>query len=384
MTTVSSVRDNVQSIATEWRGQRSARQPRTNLEQADFDALRDAGFLLAAVPVDLGGLWTDVRSSARMACELVRALASADPAVGLVSAMHPAVVGYWLCNPDPSQPDWEAQRQAVFASAAAGEQWGTITSEPGSGGDIARTKAKAVPNSDQPFMVGRSYGVSGDKHFGSGSGIAHRMITTAIPDGEDDPAVFALDSTDHRWGGSSGWTMLAEWDGAGMAATQSHAMRLTNAPAVRLAYEGPLSDITSGAGPLIAALFTGAILGVVDEAVAVAKKQLQPKAAELRAYDQVEWTRAVTDHWLAVQAYEGSLRAIEAGDATARFAALSAKETVAELAEATLGRLSRVIGGGAFSRRSPFSHWFEDVRALGFLRPPWGLAYDNLFALSFD
>ena len=123
---------------------------------------------------------------------------------------------------------------------------------------------------------------------------------------------------------------------------------------------------------------------MLDEAVAVAKKQLQPKAAELRAYERVEWTRAVTDHWLAVQAYEGSLRAIEAGDATARFAALSAKETVAELAEATLGRLSRVIGGGTFSRRSPFSHWFEDVRALGFLRPPWGLAYDNLFALSFD
>ena len=51
---------------------------------------------------------------------------------------------------------------------------------------------------------------------------------------------------------------------------------------------------------------------------------------------------------------------------------------MAELAEATLARLARVIGGGAFSRRSPFAHWYEDVRALGFLRPPWGLAYDNL------
>ena len=312
----------------------------------------------------------------------MRRLASADPAVALVSAMHPAVLGYWLCNPDPSQPEWEAQRQAAFASAAAGEQWGTITSEPGSGGDIARTKATASPNADEPFLVGRSYGVSGDKHFGSGSGIADRMLTTAVADGEDEPAVFVLDSTDSRWDGSNGWTLLAEWDGVGMAATQSHAMRLENAPAVRLAYAGPLSDITSGAGPFIAALFTGAILGVLDEAVAVAKKQLQPKAAEMRAYEQVEWTRAVSDHWLAVQAYEGALRAIEAGDPAARFAALSAKETVAELAEATVGRLARVIGGGTFSRRSPFSHWFEDVRALGFLRPPWGLAYDNLFALS--
>ena len=48
-----------------------------------------------------------------------------------------------------------------------------------------------------------------------------------------------------------------------------------------------------------------------------------------------------------------------------------------------MGRITRVIGGGTFSRRSPFSAWFEDVRALGFLRPPWGLAYDSLFASSF-
>jgi len=53
------------------------------------------------------------------------------------------------------------------------------------------------------------------------------------------------------------------------------------------------------------------------------------------------------------------------------------------LAEASLGRLARVIGGGTYSRRSPFAAWFEDVRALGFLRPPWALAYDNLFGTSF-
>jgi hypothetical protein len=43
-----------------------------------------------------------------------------------------------------------------------------------------------------------------------------------------------------------------------------------------------------------------------------------------------------------------------------------------------------VLGGGTFSQRSPFAHWFEDVRALGFLRPPWGLAYDQLFATSIE
>jgi len=35
-----------------------------------------------------------------------------------------------------------------------------------------------------------------------------------------------------------------------------------------------------------------------------------------------------------------------------------------------------------FSRSSPLGRWAQDVRALGFLRPPWGLAYDQLFAMS--
>jgi alkylation response protein AidB-like acyl-CoA dehydrogenase len=382
--TVKSLRDGVQSIADEWKLQRGERQARRSLDQADFDALRDVGLLRAAVPEDMGGLWQDAASSARMICEVLRVLAGGDPAVALVSAMHPAVIGYWLVNPDPTQPEWEAQRRAVFASAAAGEQWGTITSEPGSGGDIGRTKATAKTTDTTPFLAGRSYAVSGDKHFGSGSGIADRMITTAIPEGEDEPAMFVLDATGRAWDGTAGWTLIGEWDGIGMAATQSHAMRLQDAPAVRLDHQGPLTDLSIGVGALLPTLFTAVILGVLDEAMTVAKKQLQPKADDLRPYEEVEWTRAVNDHWLAVQAYEGSLRAIASDDPAARFAALCAKESVAELAESTLSRLARVIGGGTFSRRSPFAHWYEDVRALGFLRPPWGLAYDNLFALSFE
>ncbi len=196
--------------------------------------------------------------------------------------------------------------------------------------------------------------------------------------------MFAMDVHGLPWDGTAGWTLMAEWDGVGMAATQSHAMRLDRAPAVRLARQGPLTEVTAGAGAFAASVFVAVIVGVLDEAMAVAKQQLGPRAAGLRAYEQVEWTRAINDHRVAVQAYEGSLRAMEAGEPTAMFAALCAKEAVAELAEASLGRLARVIGGGAFSRRSPFAHWFEDVRALGFLRPPWAIAYDSLFAMSFD
>ena len=89
------------------------------------------------------------------------------------------------------------------------------------------------------------------------------------------------------------------------------------------------------------------ILGVLDEAIRTAKQQLAPKADALRPYEQVEWSRAELDHWLAVQAYEGALRAVESGDQPrSLYATLRGKEAVAELAESSLGRLVRVLGGG--------------------------------------
>ena len=387
--TTADVTQAVDEIAARWRTERVERQARRHLDRADFDALRDAGLLRLIVPVEDGGLWKDASSSFAELCGVYRRLGTADPSVALVSAMHPAVVVFWLASPDPSQPAWEEQRRAVFASAAAGVQWGTITSEPGSGGDIARTRAVASPFAaeaaePEPFLVGSTYAVTGDKHFGSGSGVTDRMITTAVPEGETDPTIFVLDVRDRPWDGSAGLQLVAEWDGMGMAATQSHAMRLEAAPAVRLAWGQGFDRITRGAGPYVASLFTAVVVGVLDEAIATAREQVRRKADQLRAYERVEWTRAEQDHWLAVQAFEGALRSVEAGLPTAGHDALRAKEAVADLAEQTLLRLTRVLGGGTFSQRSPFAHWFEDVRALGFLRPPWGLAHDSLFAMSID
>jgi alkylation response protein AidB-like acyl-CoA dehydrogenase len=210
------------------------------------------------------------------------------------------------------------------------------------------------------------------------------MITTATAADGGGPAFFVIDVRGRPWDGSAGMQLVAPWDGMGMAATQSHAMRLDACPAVRMAWDGPIEDITVPAGPLVATLFTAVVLGVLDEAIRTAKTTLAPRAERLRPFETVEWTRAELEHWLATQAYEGALTAIERGEAGAALhAALRAKTAVAELAESALQRLTRVIGGGTFSRRSPFSAWFEDVRALGFLRPPWGLAYDNLAATSF-
>ena len=172
----------------------------------------------------------------------------------------------------------------------------------------------------------------------------------------------------------------------GMAATQSHAMRLEGAPAVRLAWDGPLEPITRAAGPLIASLFTAVVLGVARRGGRRWRAaSWRGKADQLRAYEQVEWSRAEQDHWLAVQAYEGGAarRSRAATPSSPSTAPCGPRRPSPTSPRQTLLRLTRVLGGGTFSRRSPFAHWFEDVRALGFLRPPWGLAYDNLFATSF-
>lgn len=372
----------IRALAGEWRIARRERQERTHLERSDFDAIRATGYLQAVVPHDQGGTWRSAAESVRPIAQMVRLLGAADPSVALVSSMHPAVLVFWLAAPD-GDDEWERQRRAVLATAMAGQRWGTITSEPGSGGDILRTRATAAPLGGAGVLPGRRYAVSGEKHFGSGMGITDWMITTAVPEGEHEPAIFVLDVRDLPWDGSAGLTLTSEWDGAGMAATQSHGMRLDAMPAVRFGLERPLAEIGEAANPFILTVFTAVIVGILDEAVGVARDALSDRPAELRAYERVEWTRAERRHWLAEQALCGSVAAVESADQLRGLhAALRAKQSVAELAEEVLTALARVLGGRSYSQRSPFSRWFEDVRALGFLRPPWGLADDQLFDTS--
>lgn len=375
------VLDGVAVVAERFASERSERQLRRHLDRADFDLLAGAGFLATGLPSERGGVWSSVQTSTRGICAILRTLARGDPSVALVSSMHPAVLAYWLAVPDvpaPHREAWEDQRAEVFAAVEAGAWWGTITSEPGSGGDVANTRAVARRDG----VGGGRWLLSGQKHFGSGSGISSYMLTTAVPEGEDAPDWFFLPVAGVPWDGTGGLRLVGEWDGHGMTATQSHAMAFDAFPAVRLAWPGHLQDVIAAAFPFVGSLFTAVVVGIVEAAVDEARAQMDGRSEDLRAYERVEWTQAELEGWLAGQAFEGMLRAVES-DQPARGAVLRAKTAVAQLGESCLLRICRVMGGGTFARRSPFGCWFEDVRALGFLRPPWGLAHDGLFTESF-
>ncbi len=367
------VHENIREIAERFAADRHDRQRRDRLDPEDFEQLAAAGFLLTGVPSADGGLLGGVAGSVRDIGEILSSLARGDSSVALVAAMHPAVLSFWHASPDaPAEhrEAWDEQRAYVSRAAADGAWFGTITSEPGSGGDVARTTMAAEQGPDGRWTV------SGRKHFGSGSGATSFMLTSARPVDEEEPDWFLLDVRDVPWDGSKGIKLIAPWDGHGMTATQSHGMEFEGFPAIRFAWEGSWRRISDAAGPFVATMFTAAILGVVEVAIETAREQL-PAKQSLRPYEQVEWANAEQDAWLMRQAYEGMVRAVET-EPEALHPVMLGKIAAARLAEDCLRRLTRILGGGTFARHSPFGFWFEDVRALGYLRPPWGLAYDSL------
>lgn len=379
-TSADTILENIKEVSDEFAQNRPERQLRRELHQEDFDLLKDAGFNLMGVPVDQGGAYVSAQQSSRHLSEMLRILAQGDPSVALVASMHPAVLSTWLEVPEAPEPykkAWEEQRRWVFDTAKEGHWWGTIISEPGSGGDPSKSRAKAVKDSD-----GDGYRITGQKHFGSGSGMTSFMITLALAEGESAPDNFVFDMRGVPWDGSTGAKLISPWDGNGMTATQSHGMEFTNMPAVRSAWpdNAARNKMRQGsAGRPGGHTFTSVIVGVVENAIATAAAQIEPKRDSMKAFEQVEWARVQMEGWLIQQASEAVLREVESG-ADASRSALLCKESVAELAESVMMRIPKVLGGRAYSRTQPYGFWLEDVRALGFLRPPWGFAFDRIIS----
>ena len=375
---VTSVRQNVEAVANKWSSETATRLQRRALDPADFATLKDAGLTLTGVPGEMGGAWDSAERSTRPTGAIFRTLARIDPSVALVATMHPTVLASWLERPvePPKDPAaWLEQRDRVLSAAKAGHWFGTIASEPGGGGDLMATRARAVLGNDGVWRV------TGDKHMGSGSGVTSFMITFAVPEGEQTPDIFLLDTRELPWDGSRGAKLIREWDGHGMAATQSHAFRYSDVVAERHALLGGALKLVPRVMSVLAYMFSSVIMGILDAALAEGRRRLQPRAERMSALERISWTEAVNNIWLAEQAFEGMARAIETGAGGS--SVQRGKLVISELAERSLLSISKAIGGASFSRSSPFGQWSQDVRALGFLRPPWALAYDRLFEASF-
>ena len=380
----------LRTIASEFSVDALARGQRPALADTDFARLAGAGFLATGLPAAEGGHWHGLSASVRNYAELICTIAMGDPSVALVASMHPLVLCLWHAadsaadSPESECAALATQQRFVYDTVRTGCWWGTITSEPGTGGDIARSRAVAEAQG------GLSYLLSGEKHFGSGAGIVSFMTTAARVSGMDDPPTFFLDMRDVPWDGSTGLTLLRSWDGHGMMATQSHAFRFARFPATRIA--APSAAARAIMAPLAAVMFASVAVAIVRLAMDWARRTArrtvrkneqqtggQGHTAAPRAFETSELVRAEGSAWLIEQAYEGAIRAAEGSDLrAAQIATLHAKLLIAEMGEELLLRLGRIVGGGSYSRSQPLGQWSQDIRALGFLRPPWGLAAEQL------
>lgn len=364
--------DNLDGLIAGWLPDRASRMARLALEKADFEELAAAGLTLTGVPVSHGGLWQDAAQSAAPVARILRKLAGVDPSLALVASMHPTVLLLWMVDQtEPGPSGWKEQRDNVLANARSGHWFGTIASEPGIGGDIFATRSTASMNSDS------SWRMNGDKFMGSGSGVTSFMMTIACPDGEKRPDIFLLDMRDLPWDGSQGLKMVHAWDGIGMAATQSHAFRFDNVQVTRHGLQGQVLDLFPTIGPVIGYMFSAVIMGILDAAAAEAKLSLGKRAERLSAFEQSSWIEAEMQIWLAQQAFEGMSRSL--GTERAGLDVLHGKLAIADLSEKALGCLSHALGGSSLSKSSPFGQWMQDVRALGYLRPPRALSHTRIF-----
>ncbi len=134
---VNAILDGVSDLAQEWAAQCPDRQQRTKADPEDFEALRQLGVPLLGVPVEFGGLWESPALSSRPICTMLRTLAQGDPSVTLASSMHQLVLSSWRTAlvAEPLKDAWARQRAEVFQTVHDGAWWGTLVSEPGSGGD---------------------------------------------------------------------------------------------------------------------------------------------------------------------------------------------------------------------------------------------------------
>ena len=239
------------------------------LERADFDRLRDAGYLRASPPVQQGGLWEDVLAHPWV-CELFGRWPG-DASVALVSAMHPAVLSLAGHAPRPRAVPGRlgGAARARLPDRRRGGLWGDDPSRgrvgrrdqggPGDGGGTgagalararsAGTTSGAGPESPPLSRPAPARRRGGSVRCGGGGAGLVRPRRAGRPLGRQ-----------HRM------RLLAEWDGHGMAATQSHGFAFEDFPAERFAWPGHLADLQGAAGAVCGGCFTAQLVGVGDGA----------------------------------------------------------------------------------------------------------------------
>ncbi|MFM0739599.1 acyl-CoA/acyl-ACP dehydrogenase [Paraburkholderia xenovorans] len=335
----------------------------------DIDELKEAGFLRASVPLELGGLGL---TSPELIREQVR-LAGRAPATALALNMHQ----YWIGAALHLLRRGDTSAQWILTEAAAGKVFAAGHGEPGNDLGLAHSFVKATPLADGGYCF------------------EGRKIFTSLAPAWDWLGVHGLDDSDpvqpkivHAFieRGTPGHRTVKTWDTLGMRATQSDDTLLEGAVATpdrvtRVLPAGVPNDpfvdgILGAVLPGLAAVYYGIAKRAFDLALASAKSRtssaLQGKTYAYKpltqhtvaeaaiALDSIEaLLERVADQWWAGYP-EGELW-------IARL--LAAKQHAVDGALHVVNLSLQIAGAGALAKRAELERLYRDVRA-GAFHPP--------------
>jgi alkylation response protein AidB-like acyl-CoA dehydrogenase len=335
--------------------------------EEDFEELRDAGYLQASVPTDMGGGGLSLGEINR----LQRQIAYVAPATAVAINMHHYFVG--LCADlhragDPSG-DWVLQRAAeghVFA-AGHGE----------AGNDVP-----VLLSSAQAERVDGGWAFTGHKLFGSLSPVWTYLGIHGL-DTSDPAAPKVVHGFLHR--DAPGYRIEQTWDTLGMRATTSNDTILDRAfvpdeAIIRVSAAG-----FAGADMYHVALFAWALLGFAGVYSSIAKRAFDDTVAKMHERTSMALTRSMAYH-PEVQHHVAEMRiALEAIMAHLDricdewsagvdhgmawpLKILACKHDVVTRAWSVVDTALDLTGGAGIFKRSRFEQLFRDAR-LGRIHP---------------
>ena len=334
----------------------------------DLADLREAGYLRAAVPADLGGggLTLDQAAHAQ------QRLAYWAPSTALATTMHL----YWVGSAADRHRAGDTTLDWLLRDVVAGKVVAAGHGEPGNDTAIDDSRTSAVP-------VDGGYRITGHKIFTSLAPVWDWLGIHARDDSDPDHPriVHAFVARD-----SEGVRTEETWDTLGVRATASHDTHLTDVfvPAERVV---DVFALGSAPGPYIAGVF-GWVLpilghvyyGIGRRALDVALEQARTRTAlslggaPVAEKPFVQYHAAEAELLLeGVGAQLDRLTAdltagVDLGDRTL-VKLFAAKENGTRAARAVTDLALEIAGAGSISRRNELERLYRDVRA-GSFHPP--------------
>jgi alkylation response protein AidB-like acyl-CoA dehydrogenase len=333
----------------------------------DFEELRDAGYLLAAVPRELGG--SGLNLSELMA--LQRRLAYHAPATALAVNMHL----YWTGMAADLQRMGDERFGWMLKEAADGHVFAAAHGEAGNDAGLFGAVAEAE-------RVDGGWTLTGRKIFGSLSPVWTYLgfHATDVSDPDGPKVIHGFLPRD-----ATGYRIEETWDALGMRATASHDTVFDNAFVPERLVPVVVPPGPHGTEPFHVALFAWALLGFANVYAGAAWRVYDLTVESMQRRRTITLSRTMANHPEVERTVAEMRMALESVDAhLARVCddwsagvdygmdwvvkILTAKHVATTRAFEVVDHALDIAGGGGLFKRNRLEQLFRDIR-LGRIHP---------------